>query len=112
MALDTLGAGPMSSDDSDTDDLGNSVYRAKIVPWRGKEMVRKLMDIDHDRNTTNAYGNTRAGNPPRVRRRQDGRETLRKAIPGLPLNFYDPNWSENGTCSKRVKATVIETTLV
>jgi hypothetical protein len=92
MVLDALGAGGMSSDESDTDDLGHPVYRAKSMTWRNKEILRKLMEVDRNRNTTNAYGNTRAGNPPRVRKRREGRETSRKAIPGLPLNFYNPQW--------------------
>jgi hypothetical protein len=92
MMLDALGAGGISSDESDTDDSGHSVYRTKTMTWRAKDVAKKLMDIDSDRNTTNAYGNTRAGNPPRVRKRRDKLETLRKAIPGLPINFYDSNW--------------------
>jgi hypothetical protein len=92
MVLDALGAGGMSSDESDIDDSGHSVHRPKTMPWRAKNILKKLTDIDSDRNTTNAYGNTRAGNPPRVRKRRDRLETSRKAIPGLPLNFYDSNW--------------------
>jgi hypothetical protein len=92
MVLDALGAGGISSDESDTDDSGRPVYRTKNMVWRSRNILKKLMDIDSDRNTTNAYGNTRAGNPPRVRKRRDRLETSRKAIPGLPINFYDSNW--------------------
>ena len=92
MVLDALGAGGMSSDESDVDDSGHSVYQTKTMGWRAKDILRKLTNIDSDRNTTNAYGNTRAGNQPRVRKRRDWLATSRKAIPGLPLNFYDPNW--------------------
>lgn len=92
MVLDALGAGGISSDESDTDDSGRPVYRTKNMVWRSKDILKKLMDIDGDRNTTNAYGNTRAGNPPRVRKRRDRLETSRNAIPGLPINFYDSNW--------------------
>lgn len=92
MVLEALGGGGISSDESDVDDSGRTVYRTKNMEWRAKEILRKLTDIDADRNTTNAYGNTRAGNPPRVRKRRDRIETSRKAIPGLPLNFYDSNW--------------------
>jgi hypothetical protein len=92
MVLDALGAGGISSDESDIDDSGRAVYRTKNMGWRAKDILKKLMEIDCDRNTTNAYGNTRAGNPPRVRKRRDRLETSRKAIPGLPLNFYDSNW--------------------
>ena len=92
MVLEALGTGGMSLDESDVDDLGHSVYRAKIMTWRDKEVLGKLRDIDSNRNTTNAYGNMRVDNPPRVQKRCDGRETSRKAIPGLPVNFYDPDW--------------------
>ena len=91
MMLDALGA-RVSSDESDTDDSGHLVYRTKIMTWRTKDVTKKLMDIDSDRNMTNAYGNTRAGNPPQVRKHCDKLETSRKAIPGLPINFYDSNW--------------------
>jgi hypothetical protein len=90
--LDALGAGGISSDESDVEESGHSVYRAKNMPWRSKDILRKLMDIDRDRNTTNAYGNKRAGNTLRVRKRRNGLETSRNATPGLPLNFYDSNW--------------------
>ena len=82
MVLDALSAGGISSDESDTDDSGHLVYRTKNMVWCSKDILKKLMDIDSDRNTTNAYGNTRAGNPPRVRKRCDRLET----------NFYDSNW--------------------
>jgi hypothetical protein len=85
-------SGGISSDESDTDDSGRPVYRTKNMVWRSRDILKKLVDIDSDRNTTNAYGNTRAGNPPRVRKRRDRLETSRKAIPGLPINFYDSNW--------------------
>ena len=89
MVLDILGAGGMSSDKSDVDDSG---YRAKTMAWRDKKILQKLTNIDSDCNIMNAYGNTRAGNAPWVQKRCGGRETTRKAIPGLPLNFYDPGW--------------------
>lgn len=91
--LDTLGPGGMSSDDSDVDDAGNRTFRVKIMEWRNRDIVRKMVEIDKDRNTTNAYGNTKAGNPPRLRkRREDGRKTSRKAPPHLPINFYNAQW--------------------
>ena len=49
--------------------------------------------IDRDRNVTTAYNNTNPGNPPRLRkRRNNATETARNALPGLPINFYDPDW--------------------
>ena len=92
MMLDALGARGISSDESNTNDSGRPVYQTKNMEWWAKEVLKKLMDIDSDRNTTNAYGNTRAGNPPQLQKRRDRLETLRSAIPGLPLNFYNSNW--------------------
>ena len=66
MVLDALGAGGISSDESDTDDSGCPVYQMKNMVWRSKDILKKLMYIHSDRNTTNAYRNTRAGNTPRV----------------------------------------------
>ena len=108
MVMDILGAGGMSSDESDTDDVGHPVYRAKTMTWRNKDILKKLIDIDRSRNTTNAYGNTRAGNPPRVRKRREGRETTRNAIPGLPLNFYNPEWYDGLTRAQKRELEVKE----
>jgi hypothetical protein len=47
--------------------------------------------VDGDHNTTNGYGNTRAGNAPRKRVKGGGR-SAREAVPGLPENFYDEAW--------------------
>ena len=92
MMLDALGAGGISSDESNIDDSGHAVYQTKTMEWHARDILRKLTDIDSDHNMTNAYGNTRAGNPPRFQKRRDRLATSRKAIPGLPINFYDSNW--------------------
>ena len=41
----------------------------------------------------NVYGKPQPGNPPRLRKRQVN-VTLsdRRAVPGLPINFYDETW--------------------
>ena len=90
--LDALDARGISSDESNVDDSGHSVYQAKTMVWRSKDILRKLTDINSDCNMTNAYGNTRAGNPPQVQKHRDWLATSRKAIPGLPINFYNSNW--------------------
>ena len=108
MMLDALGATGISSDESDTDDSGRPVYRTKNMEWRAKEVLKKLTDIDSNRNTTNAYGNTRAGNPPRLRKCRDRLETSRSAIPGLPLNFYDSNWYAGLTLGQKRELTAKE----
>ena len=41
MVLDALGAGGISSDESDTDDSGRPVYRTKNMVWRSKDILKK-----------------------------------------------------------------------
>lgn len=90
--LVALGAGGMSSDESGFED-GHKVYFVKKMGWRCGGLTGKISVIDRDRNITNTYGNVRAGNPPRVRKRRHGAtETSRGAPPGLPVNFYNAEW--------------------
>lgn len=91
--LEILGAGGMSSDESEVDADGRKVYFAKKLGWRRHGLSSRMIVIDQDRNVKTAYNNTRPGNPPRIRkRRQNPTETARNAMPGLPLNFYDQDW--------------------
>jgi hypothetical protein len=93
MLLTELGPEGMSSDESDLDDGGRNEYRVRRMPWRSKEVERRLVQVDKDRNTTNAYGNSRAGSQPRARTRRNAvKVSRRKATPGYPLNFYDKSW--------------------
>ena len=66
--LDKLGPEGMSSDESDKDDAGHKMFHIKVMNWRNRDISRKMAEIDKDRNTTNAYGNTRAGNSARIRK--------------------------------------------
>ena len=91
--LDVLGPEGMSSDESDVDDAGHRMHFVKKMNWRVRDVTMKMAEVDRDRNTANGYGNMRAGNPGRVRKRQaDGRNTSRKAPPNLPINLYDVQW--------------------
>jgi hypothetical protein len=79
----------MSSDESGD---GNRRYFIKILPWRSAKLIPYLQKIDRDINRTNALGNA-PGNPPRQRIRiAGGQISRRKAVCGLPLNFYDTTW--------------------
>ncbi|KDR67599.1 hypothetical protein GALMADRAFT_146892 [Galerina marginata CBS 339.88] len=90
--LSTLGAGGMSSDESDFDDDGQKTYFVKKVSWRRVGLVARLITIDRDRNFKNCYENI-TGNAPKPRkRRANATETSRRPIPGLPINFYDDIW--------------------
>ena len=82
----------MSSDESGEEGSGPPYY-IKKREWRNKDLIPYLQMIDRDKKQTNAYGNNRAGNPPRERQRiAAGANSDRKAIPDLPLNFYDKTW--------------------
>lgn len=93
MLIEELGPEGMSSDDSEIDDDARKVFPVRRMPWRSKEVEKRLIQVDKDYNTTNAYGNLRAGNPPRHRtRRYAMKVSRRKPAAGYPLNFYDRNW--------------------
>lgn len=88
--IEVLKAAGMSSDESEMDEAtGKVTYIVKKRAWRSKEVLDRLKLVDQDRNTTNAYGGARAGNPPRVRRRIPyAKESIRPAMPNCPKNFY------------------------
>lgn len=82
----------MSSDESEVED-GQKVYYVKEMDWRRRGLTGRMIMIDRDRNVKTAYNNTRPGNPPRLRKRRNNpTQTTRNALPGLPINFYDPVW--------------------
>ena len=56
-------------------------------------MNQYLQRIDLEINQTNVFGKPWPGNPPQLRKRQ-ANATLsdRRAVPCLPINFYDENW--------------------
>jgi hypothetical protein len=90
--LEALGAGGMSSDESEDED-GRKVYYVKEMGWRRRALTGRMIIIDRDRNVKSAYNNTRPGNPPRLRKRRNNpNQTTRNALPGLPINFYEPGW--------------------
>lgn len=83
----------MSSDESENDELGRRVYVVNKAIWRDRLVTASLRLVDRDHNTTNAFGNRRAGNPARTRIiRVRARESTRDAPLGLPINFYDRTW--------------------
>lgn len=88
--VNDLTSGGMSSDDTDKEE---NVYLVKRLEWRSKSMIYYLRTVDADYNLYNGYGNIRAGNRPRPRKRHPQPNfSNRKAVPGLPRNFYDDNW--------------------
>ena len=96
--LDKLGAVGMSSDESEQEN-GRTVYVVKKREWRSEDITRLLMYIDKDRNTTNATGGARPGNPPRKRKRfvTNPRTSKRDPSLGCPLNYYNQVFYANLT---------------
>ena len=95
--IETLKAAGMSSDESERDEAtGVVTYIIKKRAWRSKEVLDRLKLVDQDRNTTNAYGGPRAGNPPRVRKPvAHAKESIRAAVPNCPENFYTREFVAN-----------------
>jgi hypothetical protein len=82
----------MSSDESGQEGSGPPYY-IKTRDWRNKDLIPYLQMIDRDKPRINAYGNNRPGNHPRERQRiSAASNSNRKAIPDLPINFYDKTW--------------------
>jgi hypothetical protein len=94
-----LGLGGMSSDESSIEDGKNTRdFIIKSITWRSEELTPYLQMIDDDFNRFNRYGNFKPGNPFRNRTRIAGaKASIRAAISGLPINFYDKTWYANLT---------------
>lgn len=91
--VSTLSPAGMSSDESDRDNSGKTVYVIKPTSWRSRYLTELLRLIDEDRNKTNGFGGRRRGNAPRTRVWRPGTSaSQRQAPPHLPINFYDAGW--------------------
>jgi hypothetical protein len=91
-AIRILGREGMSSDESGGEGSGPPYY-IRVREWRSRELIPYLQMIDREKRQTNAYGNRRSGNTARERQRvAAGGLSTRRAIAGLPLNFYDKTW--------------------
>jgi hypothetical protein len=100
--LDVLGPKGMSSDESDVDDTGHRTYWVRRMNWQDNNVIKKMVDIDKDRNITNSYANIRAGNLARSCKWQtDGQDTSRNAPPKLLINLYDTQWYASLRSSQR-----------
>ena len=88
--LDALDVGAMSSDYTDEESTfeRKTVTRAR-TPWRAPEVAHLMAVVE-----TYPSKMKRAGNKaiPRTFDLRNTRTSERKAIPKLPVNFYDPGW--------------------
>lgn len=80
----------MSTDESG-DEKG--VYIVRVKDWRSAQLLAILEYADANRNRLNGYGNNMSGGQPRRRVRPRYAPTsVRRAMMGLPINFYNPLW--------------------
>ena len=94
--VDSLGMRGMSSDESDFDEEKRSIYVVKKRAWRSELVTSRLQFIDRSHNTTNAFGGTRPGNPPRRRMRIHGAAaSTRHPVVKCPKNYYTPEFVAN-----------------
>jgi len=101
----SFGNDGMSSDESGA---GNRKFFVKILHWQSVKLIPYLQKIDQDLNHTNTLGNA-PGNPPRQRIRiTGGQVSRRKAVPGLPLNFYDKTWYAGLSAVGKIALNVLE----
>ena len=88
-----LGSDGMSSDESDVDEHGRSIYFVRTCPYRSSTLQPRLDTLDREANHTSGYGTRPAGNPHRIRvRPAEPWESTRRPPVGLPYNFYDRRW--------------------
>ncbi|PPR02271.1 hypothetical protein CVT26_011747 [Gymnopilus dilepis] len=107
--MQALGPEGMSSDESDLDS-NTKTFIVKNIPWRNRRLTEIVQNIDKSRHLTNAYGNTRPGNSPRIRVRRDRprRSARKKAPTGKPVDMYDTDWYEKLTYQKQVAVKAIQ----
>ena len=88
--VDVLNVGAMSSDHTDieTPTRYKQVIRAR-TPWRATEIADLMEMLETYPSARGAVGNKAL---PRTFALLKAPTSTRKAIPKLPLNFYDPHW--------------------
>lgn len=88
--VDVLNVGAMSSDHTDTD--APTRYKQVIrtrTPWRATELADLMETLETYPSARGAVGNKPL---PRTFALLKAPTSTRRAIPKLPLNFYDPHW--------------------
>lgn len=93
--VEKIGIEGMSTDYSDEDPRVPMTVVHK--EWRSHAVIGLLQYVDENRELYNKYGNHNPGGSPHERIRVSGHVSARKAIGGLPINFYHPTWYNNLT---------------
>ncbi|KAH6903635.1 hypothetical protein BKA70DRAFT_1227571 [Coprinopsis sp. MPI-PUGE-AT-0042] len=93
--VEELGAGGMSSDESEYDEYEKKAAHTNIrsLPWRAEGIEELMKIIDRDAVNSTAGGFQRGGNPGLTRVRKLAPVASRRlAMRGLPRNYYDEDW--------------------
>ena len=102
--VESMGAQGTSSDESESepDITGHRVYPARLREWRSDEVLDLLMYIDENKKRFGPLGGPLPGNPARKRpRRATANVSERKAIAGLPINFYRQVWYDGLSANEK-----------
>jgi hypothetical protein len=90
--LQQYGSDGMSSDDTDTGDIG-TIYRVKILVWR-RNVDKYVQMIDNERKmSADIFSASGAKSIARVRS-PDNRKSERQPPTELPAALFDPDWLE------------------
>ncbi|KAH6902934.1 hypothetical protein BKA70DRAFT_1228108 [Coprinopsis sp. MPI-PUGE-AT-0042] len=93
--VEELGAGGMSSDESEYDEYEKKAAHTNIrsLPWQAEGIEELMKIIDRDAVNSTAGGFQRGGNPGLTRVRKLAPVASRRlAMRGLPRNYYDEDW--------------------
>jgi hypothetical protein len=92
--LKKLSVGGMSSEEADTEKMGNrtvSVFRVKLCLWRAEEIADYLRIIDNVGEGPGLAGTRGSKSTPRVKTMTPSQS----GVPiGLPRKMYNPQWLE------------------
>ena len=102
--VETLDVGAMSSDHTDdaSSPKAKSVTRAR-TPWRSLEIADLMQSLESYPDQRSAAGNRALARTYLLHRAPISN---RKAIPKLPINFYDSNWYTSRTQAEKLDLAV------
>ncbi|KAJ7444118.1 hypothetical protein B0H11DRAFT_1747655, partial [Mycena galericulata] len=103
--LEHLGIDGMSSDESETEDIGEDEhiqYHILSPQWRAGRVAPWVRTFDSIHNILRKSGEsqTTCGSFPRNRKMVNRKSTSIKFVAGLPINTYDPEWMERDPIRK------------
>ena len=96
-----------SSDESPDEGVEDLPYPVRARAWRSEEITRLVKMVDAHRSFGTAYGNFKPGQRPHKRARI-GPNSDRRAICGLPRNFYRSTFLQSLTATQQVQLHVLD----